>query len=527
MSLKRVEAPCPSCGANVEFKISSSLVTVCEYCQSVVARGDSKLEDHGKVARIVPTSSPLRLGMTGVYRDKSFEVVGRVQYSHAGGGIWNEWYASFPGDRWGWISEAQGKFHVLFKRRVAQASALPEKGSFDVGETLRIKGVEPLKVAEVGIATVNAAEGEMPFVLTPGQSHEYVDLHGAESSFASIEFSDQGATNLYLGKEASLEEIGLAPTHGVIDAEIVEIKAKSVSCPNCGGSLTLQAPDKTERVVCPFCSGVLDANQGNLQFLHTMTVKRFAQPVIQLGSTGKLRGQTYTVIGYMQRSVTYDRKYYWSEYLLYSADVGFRWLVHSDDHWSLVESVSIADVEEQAYSNACVYQRTKFRLFQRAAATVEYVLGEFYWKVAIGERVQMADYIAPPQSISVERTVLGHQADSVSQEITASVAEYLPHAELEKAFGLKPLRRGWGVAPNQPRAVKLLPIWLTWCGFAAALLLIYLVASLIAPKGRIDGEWFFVCLVGVTIVPGIASYVMLQHEKKRWEDSDYSPYSSE
>lgn len=527
MSLKRVEAPCPSCGANVEFKISSSLVTVCEYCQSVVARGDAKLEDHGKVARIVPTSSPLRLGMTGVYRDKSFEVVGRVQYGHAGGGVWNEWYAAFAGDRWGWISESQGKLHVLFKRRVSKGSLLPDKGSFDVGETLRIKGIEALKVAEVGVAEVNAAEGEMPFVFAPGQKHEYVDLHGAESTFATIEFADDDETNLYLGREASLVDIGLAPTHGVIDAEIVEIKARSVDCPNCGGSLSLQAPDKTERVVCPFCSGVLDANQGNLKYLHTMTVKRFAQPVIQLGSTGNLKGNHYTVIGYMQRSVTYDRKYYWAEYLLYCPEIGFRWLLHSDDHWSFVESVSIADLDEKPYSKVCKYMGKSFKLFQKADATVEYVLGEFYWKVAVGERVHMADYIAPPQSISVEKTILGRQSENVSQEITASVADYLPHKELEEAFDLQPLRRGWGVAPNQPSPVKLVPIWLMWGGFAVALVLMYLIADLLTSPGRIDGEWFLVSLFCVTIIPALASLAMGQHEKKRWEDSDYNPYSTD
>ena len=104
--MKRVEAPCPSCGANVEFKVSSSLVTICEFCQSVVARGDTKLEDFGKVARIVPLASPLGLNLTGLYRNKSFEVVGHVQYEHAAGGVWNEWYAAFPGDRWGWLAES-------------------------------------------------------------------------------------------------------------------------------------------------------------------------------------------------------------------------------------------------------------------------------------------------------------------------------------------------------------------------------------------------------------------------------------
>ena len=55
-------AHCPACGAIVAFHVSSSLVTICEYCHSAVARGDKQLEDLGKVADLVDTESPLRLG---------------------------------------------------------------------------------------------------------------------------------------------------------------------------------------------------------------------------------------------------------------------------------------------------------------------------------------------------------------------------------------------------------------------------------------------------------------------------------
>ena len=61
------QAPCPACGAPVEFKVSASLVTVCPFCSSVIARGDKKLEDHGKVADIVETQSPLKLDLKGKF----------------------------------------------------------------------------------------------------------------------------------------------------------------------------------------------------------------------------------------------------------------------------------------------------------------------------------------------------------------------------------------------------------------------------------------------------------------------------
>ena len=62
-----VQASCPACGAAVQFKVGSSLVTVCPYCRSVVARGDRALEDLGKVADLVETGALLEVGLRGKY----------------------------------------------------------------------------------------------------------------------------------------------------------------------------------------------------------------------------------------------------------------------------------------------------------------------------------------------------------------------------------------------------------------------------------------------------------------------------
>ena len=40
-----LQANCPACGAQVIFKTGSSVVVVCEFCHSVVARTDRGFED--------------------------------------------------------------------------------------------------------------------------------------------------------------------------------------------------------------------------------------------------------------------------------------------------------------------------------------------------------------------------------------------------------------------------------------------------------------------------------------------------
>ncbi|MCA1593465.1 MAG: hypothetical protein LC754_12615 [Acidobacteria bacterium] len=125
-----LQANCPACGAPVTFKTGSSVVVVCDYCNSVVARTDRALEDLGKVADVVESGSPLAVGLKGVCRGVAFELTGRAQLGHAAGGMWDEWYAAFADGRWGWLAEAHQRQRDEARARTAScrggASQLPE-----------------------------------------------------------------------------------------------------------------------------------------------------------------------------------------------------------------------------------------------------------------------------------------------------------------------------------------------------------------------------------------------------------------
>ena len=120
-----VETQCPGCGAPIRFALGSSQVVVCPNCRSVVARGDQRLEDLGKVAVLADTGSPLEVGRKGRYRGMPFELTGRAQFAHEAGGFWDEWYAHFSNDRWGWLAEAAGHFYLTFARHLPAGASLP------------------------------------------------------------------------------------------------------------------------------------------------------------------------------------------------------------------------------------------------------------------------------------------------------------------------------------------------------------------------------------------------------------------
>jgi len=467
-----LQANCPSCAGPIEFKAGSTIVLVCPYCRSAISRTDRALEDLGKVAEIVESESPLKLGLKGLYNNERFELTGRAQLRHEAGGFWDEWYATFSNGWVGWLAEAQGRFYLTFYQPLPSGVTLPTLAGLQLGQTLpEIPNPTPLMVQEKGRGTSMAADGEIPYKLVPGEAFEYADLAGKNNAFATIDYS-MDPPWVFVGSQVTLAEIGLG------DAKPVQREAKRVStagmgCPNCGGPLTLIAPDKAERVTCPNCDSLLDVNQGNLSYLKSLTTPANAPEfVAPIGAEGTFPGDVqFKIIGSVVRSVTMEGvQYFWHEYLLYNPMIGFRWLVHSDNHWNFVEPVNPADVTQPATignGSVVTYNGRSFKIFQDAPAVVEYVKGEFYWRVEQGETVRAIDYVAAPMMLSQEVT---------DNEMNWSVGTYMTNDEVEKAFGISGLPRPWGVGPNQPFTAR---FYYTWG--ALPLLALLVVALVMIP----------------------------------------------
>jgi len=81
-------ANCPNCGAPLVYRWSSSVQTVCPYCQSIVVRTDVDLKKVGQVADLPDDASPIQMTTEGRYGDKGFVVAGRILYQYDQGG-WN------------------------------------------------------------------------------------------------------------------------------------------------------------------------------------------------------------------------------------------------------------------------------------------------------------------------------------------------------------------------------------------------------------------------------------------------------
>ena len=430
------QASCPSCGDTVVFSLGQSLLKVCESCGSAVARQGAKLESYGKVADLIPTPSVLKLGIEGRYPGApGFRLVGRLQLDH-GSGTWDEWLLGFDNDQWAWLAESQGKFHYMGRAAlppVREFARMKPGASVDLGPA----GV--FVVTEVKTAQFVTAQGELPFDVRPGSALHYVDLSGPDGQFATIDYgTGSGAEALYVGRAVTLDQLGIREIASAEERR-KRVQGGQIACPQCGGPLEIRAPDQTQRVACPWCGSLLDATNdlAILQALNQAPVK----PDISLGTKGRIGRATWTVIGFMVRSVEYEGiRYGWHEYLLYEPRKGFRWLTNNNGHWSFVEPAHAGDVRD-VFSGTARYAEQRYRHFQSAEAQVDHVVGEFYWAVARGDKTRIVDYVAPPYFLSKEST---------PSEDVWSRGEYMEPGQIWETFRLQgEPPEPTGVAPNQ------------------------------------------------------------------------------
>jgi len=435
-------AQCPSCGAAISFQSAVSILAVCAYCKSTLIRHDLDLENIGVMAELLPDSSPIQLGTEGVYRKTRFSVAGRIQLRYSQG-LWNEWYLLFDNQRGGWLGEVLGHYSVT--AIVQPPEPLPPFAELRAGQQVTLKG-RVFQVTNIENARCIAGEGELPIRVGPGYEAPVVDLQGSGGVFATLDYSEDPPL-VFMGEQVRFDDLKLTRLREVMPVgwnPDTGIQARSFQCPGCGSSLTIRAQGYTDTLACGTCGSVIDIADPNFQILAKFNAQVTHQPLIPLGAHGRFQDTDYEVIGYLRRRVTVDGvDYEWSESLLFHREQGFRWLVEYNGHWSLVHTlVEPPLVAGYGAMATALYQEQSYRSFQSATPEVSYVLGEFYWRVKVGERCEVVDYIAPPLQLSVERT---------EQEIVWSQAEYVEPEVIKTAFQLEsPLPLRIGIGANQP-----------------------------------------------------------------------------
>lgn len=459
-------AQCGACGAELVFRVGSSLIRVCDHCGFASARADRSVETLGKVADLIPTGARLALGMEGKYEGSHFVLVGRLQLDW-GKGVWDEWYVAFDDGRWGWLAEAQGRYYLTF--RMSRRPA-PEWKVLGPGRHVFLDGLGHFAVTDLKQAKVVGARGELPDGSLSGEEAiRSADLAGRDGSFVTLDYGTRGEVpTIFAGHEVPIAALHLGESFEG-PPPLKKVQAEKLTCPTCQAPVEPRVPSQTVRLTCSYCSSLLDVSKGSLR--HLASLKR--PPLTwEPGRKATFFDRTYLVVGWMLREVTVEGEMYtWEEYLLYDEETaGYRFLLCSDGHWSFVTPVSPAEVEE-GYAVA-TFRHTHFRRFSKQAASVLSVHGEFYWAVQVGEKAMVSDFIAVPEGLSKEMT---------GDEVNWSHAVYLTPEQVWDAFGSteRPLPpQGVGVLQPFPYAEALKKVTRTCLRAIAAAVVLFIVLAI-------------------------------------------------
>ena len=418
-------APCPGCGAPVEFRSAQSTHAVCPYCQSTVVRSGEVLTRLGKMAELFDDHSPLQLMASGRIAEGSeetpFTLVGRLQY-RSEAGVWTEWIACLNDGSLATLGEDNGAY--VFTRPMDPGRELPNPAQLRLGTTTAIQG-KPYTVAYTGQATLVSAQGELPRLPPLGQPFGMVELRSSEGEVLSIDYGHT-PPGVERGRAVLLEDLKL---QGLKDESAKEEKARQFNCPHCGAPVQVQLAS-SKSVTCPSCASIIGLGSGVGAELRAATQDEPVRPIIPLGSKGQLQGVHWQVVGFQHRMGVEpgdDEHFGWSEYLLYNQKRGFAFLVDSEDGWSMVRPTTGAP-QLTGGGNAATYLGTTYRIKYSYNAETTYVLGEFYWQVERGQKTFNRDFESPRGLLSMEQG---------AGEITWSAGDRIGSDAVAQAFRLE------------------------------------------------------------------------------------------
>lgn len=479
-----IQANCPNCGDTVPFHSEYSSHAVCASCDTLVLRHESGVENLGKVAEIQLDGSPLQLGAQGTYNGRTFQIIGRIQLRYADG-FWNEWHLLYSDGESGWLGEAMGEYFVSFL--VESGGALPDPSRIALGDDLSLNG-ETFVVTGFTANELASYEGELPFLVQPKGQYPAYDLRSVSGKAATIDYSDS-PPSLFLGEYKTFQELqivgarveGQPPAPGSGVRVPAQVPVEKFNCPSCGAPHSVEGGVRSKVLVCEYCGSAVDISDSSLKIIwqeRRMREELQAGTELPLGAKAKIEGLEFRLIGYIKKSVTYEGlRYPWVEYLLYNYTNGYRWLVESDGHYTLVETIVNLPTRGgrpvgRPAPEGIRWGDRDFKHFQTSTATVEAVAGEFYWKVKVGEDALNFDYVSPPEMLSMEASDTG---------FVWSLGRYVTPDQVVELFGLqKSLREPVGVAPAQPNPYEgpASAMWRTFRAFALIGLLLMMTGVL-------------------------------------------------
>src|ERR1700722_15868478 len=197
-------------------------------------------------------------------------------------------------------------------------------------------------------------------------------------------------------------------------------RARTVSCPSCGGSVTIRANGISITAICSSCGSTLDVANPDVRLIDEVR-RRTREPPIAIGMRGELVGTLWEVAGFQSRTDVVNG-WSWDKYLLFSPYRGFRFLIHDDENWTLY-----CMLRQDVPDPEAGFEGRRYEQQTTGTARTTYVLGEFYWRARVGDEASVTEY-------ADRRWVLSREQNT--EEIIWSRGVRLNDTDVQAAFGM-------------------------------------------------------------------------------------------
>ncbi|MEY3996839.1 MAG: hypothetical protein RL344_1182 [Pseudomonadota bacterium] len=403
---------CSNCGAITLFRAASTTHTVCSYCSSTITRSGEVLSNTGTVASVFEDYSLLQIGTQGQFQGIHFTLMGRVQYE-ASAGRWTEWLVLLDNtaddrDIIAILSEDNGSYVWMQPSDGLNATQIPPAHSLSLGKIIPYLNSSYV-VSAAYQARLIAAQGECGQLPVLNVTFDYVELRNHKGQLLTVSYHISNdipnkIPSIYLGEAIDLSVLKLTGLKS--SASIATLSGQSFDCPNCGSPVTILL-DSSKSITCKSCNSLIDLSQGlGAQLVYALQAEPI-KPQIPLGSLTIIAGKSWQITGYQHRMTVLnqnsidDEQEGWEEYLLYNAQLGFQFLVNSNEGWSLVRPIT--GVPSLLSNGSVSYLGRIYLPAPRYSACTEFVLGEFYWPLKRNDKTFNQDFSVNQYRLNYEQ----------------------------------------------------------------------------------------------------------------------------
>ncbi|WP_119788982.1 DUF4178 domain-containing protein [Flavobacterium anhuiense] len=227
-----------------------------------------------------------------------------------------------------------------------------------------------------------------------------------------------------------------------------------IPCYDCNVETELEVGFEVVNFVCPKCQS-LYARDKEGQFRRRSQYKNVLRDYpLGIGDVGFLKGSEYKVTGLLRKKVHPD--YTWTEFILQNEAKEFLYLSVSNGHWMmLTEMENIAELRGGV--TVLDHDGIDYDLFEHSDAEIIDAQGFFDFALPQNKLIHLAEFINPPNIISIER---------MNNVQSAFHGEYVKKSVIQKAFPKRTMPYQFGVNMIQPSRFDLRNTAIIFCLFA-------------------------------------------------------------